>query len=118
MSPDMMQKTFDVPAGTAVPTVSFTLTKDTLDGYDLHVTTTNFTLTPQNINQTPVVDQGHFHFYIDGTLYVVFGDWYHIPSTELPPGKHTVTVSLNANDHSVFWANGQNIQSTQTVDTY
>ena len=28
--------------------------------------TTNFTLTPQNINQTPVVDQGHIHLYIDG----------------------------------------------------
>ncbi len=118
MSTDMMQKTFDIPAGTPVPTVSFKLTKDALDGYDLYATTTNFTFTPQLINQAPVADEGHIHLYVDGTLYVVFGNWYHIPGAELPPGKHVVTVSLNANDHSVFWANGQTIQDTQTIDTY
>lgn len=98
-----------------VPTVFFTIVRDTLDGWDLHVTTTNFTWTPQNINQAPVADEGHAHLYIDGALTVLFGPWYHIPSTELPPGKHEITVSLNANDHSVFSANGQNVQETQAL---
>lgn len=118
MSPDMMQKTFDVPMGVSVPTISWTLTKDTLDGYDLYASTTNFTFTPQLINQAPIVDQGHIHLYIDGVLYVVFSNWYHIDSADLPPGKHTITVSLNANDHSVFWANGNDIEETQTINTY
>jgi len=98
-----------------IPTVSFTIVKDTLDGWDLHVDTTNFTWTPQNINQAPVADQGHAHLYIDGVLTVLLGPWYHINGDVLPPGRHTVTVSLNANDHSVFSADGRNIQETQTL---
>src|SRR5665213_1044923 len=46
-----------------VPTVSFVIAKDTLDGWDLHVLTTNFKWTPQNINEAPVADQGHAHLY-------------------------------------------------------
>ncbi|MDR3558380.1 MAG: hypothetical protein P4L61_02510 [Candidatus Pacebacteria bacterium] len=110
-----------VPAGilasttALVPTVSFTIVKDALDGWDLHVTTANFTWTPQNINQAPIADEGHAHLYIDGALTVLLAPWYHVNSNVLPPGKHTVTVSLNANDHSVFSTDGQNIQETQTL---
>ena len=61
-----------VPSGilasttTPIPTVSFTITKDALDGWDLHVVTTDFTWTPQYINQAPIADEGHAHLYIDG----------------------------------------------------
>jgi hypothetical protein len=116
-----MGMTTVVPAGilasttAPVPTVSFTIVKDALDGWDLHIQTTNFIFTPQNINKAPVADEGHAHLYIDGNLTVLLGPWYHISSAALPPGKHLVTVSLNANDHSVFSANGQNVEQTQTL---
>jgi hypothetical protein len=116
MSSGMMMKTFYLDnTGAPVPTVSFTLTKDTLDGWDLHINTTNFTFTPQNINQAPIADQGHVHLYIDGNLTVVFGPWFHISGDQLPPGTHTIVVSLNANDHSIFSYGGKNIQAMQTL---
>jgi hypothetical protein len=117
-----MATTSVVPAGilasttAPIPTVSFTVVKDTLDGWDLHIMTTNFTFTPLNINQAPIADEGHAHLYIDGNLTVLLGPWYHIDGAILPPGKHTITVSLTANDHSVFSANGQPIQQTQTLE--
>lgn len=115
MPPGMMMKVFSLDtAGVPIPTVSFTIAKDSFDGWDLHVDTTNFTFTPQNINQAPVADEGHVHLYIDGKLTVLLGPWYHIDSSVLPPGKHTISVSLNANDHSAFSYQGQNIQSMQT----
>ena len=102
----------DTPA--TVPTVSFTLTKDSAnDGWNLHILTTNFAFTPENENGKPVPNEGHAHLYIDGALSVVYGPWYHIDS--LSPGTHTVTVSLNANDHSIFTANGVKIQQVQQV---
>ena len=113
--------TMIVPAGilasttAPIPTVDFTLLKDTLDGWDLHIATTNFTWTPQNINQTPIADEGHAHLYIDGNLTVLFAPWYHIDGSVLFPGKHAITVSLNANDHSVFSANGKPVQMTKTL---
>ncbi len=122
MSMSAMQQTFELASSTApggiiapVPTISFTLTKDTLDGWDLHIDTTNFTWTPQNINQAPVADQGHAHLYIDGNLIVLLAPWYHIESALLPPGTHTVTVSLNANDHSVFSYHNKYIEVSQTL---
>jgi len=116
--PGMVMKTFDIPTGIPIPTIDFTIVKDTLDGYDLHITTTNFTFTPQNINQAPIADQGHVHLYIDNTLVVLLAPWYHIDSSALPSGKHTITVSLNANDHSLFTFQGKPIEATQTLYTY
>jgi hypothetical protein len=111
MSPAMMQKFTDIPAGTPVPTVDFTITKDAVGGYDLHVVTTNFLFTPELINTAAIPDQGHAHLYIDGALTIVLAPWYHINS--LAPGIHTIAVSLNANDHSVFAVSGKDIEVTK-----
>jgi hypothetical protein len=111
MSMGMMQKYTDIPAGDPVPTVDFTLTKDVVGGYDLHVITTNFTFTPELINTAPIADQGHAHLYIDGQLTILLAPWYHLDS--LAPGMHTIEVSLNANDHSVFAVAGQDIEVTK-----
>jgi hypothetical protein len=108
MNPDMMQKFTDIPPNDPVPTVDFTLTKDVVGGYDLHVETTNFTFTPELINTAPIIDQGHAHLYIDGQLTILLAPWYHINA--LAPGIHTIAVSLNANDHSVFAVVGQPIE--------
>lgn len=111
MDPGMMQKFTDIPAGDPVPTVSFTITKDAVGGYDLHVETTNFAFTPELINTDAIPDQGHAHLYIDGQLTILLAPWYHIAA--LAPGIHTIAVSLNANDHSVFAVHGQPIQATE-----
>ena len=119
MSAGMMQKLYPLDnANVPLPTVSFTLTRGLPDGWYLHITTTNFEFTPQNINQAAVADQGHVHLYIDGALTVVLGPWYHVPGTEVPPGKHTVTVALAANDHSEFADNGKPIEATQILYVY
>lgn len=112
--PAMVQKTYEVPPGDPVPTVDFDLMKDTLDGWDLHIITSNFTFTPEKINTDPESGEGHAHLYIDDQLIVVLGNWYHIDS--IPPGRHTIRVSLNNNDHSVYSVGGKYIQAEKTMD--
>ena len=112
----MMLKTFpldSIDSSTTVPTVSFNISKDPNDGWNLHIITTNFTFTPQNVNLAPVANEGHAHLYVDGNLIVVYGPWFHID--DLSAGTHTITVSLAANDHSLFTYNGAKIQATQQV---
>ena len=114
--PGMVMKSFPLDAvdtDATVPTVHFVLTKDALDGWNLHITTTNFTFTPEKENQAPVANEGHAHLYINGVLTVVYSPWFHIDS--LPAGTDTVTVSLNANDHSIFTYKGIKVQEVQTV---
>ncbi len=88
MDPAMMQKETELQPNDAVPTVSYTIIKDAVGGYDLHITTTNFTFTPQNINGVAVADQGHAHLYIDGQLSII-----------LSPGS-TLTQSRQASTQS------------------
>jgi hypothetical protein len=115
----MMQQMYPLDtAHVPIPTLSFTLTPGAPDGWYLHIVTSHFTFTPQNINGAPVADEGHAHLYIDGALTVVLGPYFHIPAAMMPPGKHTITVSLNANDHSVFAYQGNTIQATQTFYAY
>jgi hypothetical protein len=111
----MTLKTFDVPASETTPTIVMELKKDTMDGWDLHVVTAHFTFTPQKINGAPVAGEGHVHLYIDNTLYVMLGPWYHIDGSQISPGTHTITVTLNNNDHSVYAVNGKYIQAQQQV---
>jgi hypothetical protein len=109
----MMLKTFDVASGEPVPTIRYTIESDGADGWNVHIFTTNFTFTPQNINGEPVAGEGHVHLYIDGVLTVVFGPWYHIDT--LASGKHSIEVSLNNNDHSVYSFEGKYIEATSTL---
>jgi hypothetical protein len=112
----MTLKTFALKPTDPVPTVNFTITRDpvAMGGWDVHITTTNFLFTPQNVNQAPVADQGHAHIYVDDKMYVVYGNWYHLD--DIPAGKHVVTVSLMTNDHSIFSKNGTYIEATTTIE--
>ena len=111
----MAVKTYPVDPSGPVPTVSFVITQDpaAMGGWDVRASTTNFTFTPQNVNQAPVPNQGHIHIYVDGTLYVSYSPWYHLG--DLAPGQHIVTVALAANDHSIFTLNGNYIQTQKTI---
>lgn len=57
----------------------------------------------------PHVDgQGHGHLYVDGTkLATIFGPMYLID--QLPAGEHTISVTLNANDHATLTLNDEPI---------
>ncbi len=94
---------FDIPAENA-PTVVLTVTPDAAIGYNVHMETTNFTWTPENVNLERVAGEGHAHIYVDG---VKIGRFYgpdaHI--TAGGPGS-TFVVYLAANDHSEFAVDG------------
>lgn len=111
----MVVKTYVVNPTGLVPTIDFDITQDptSMGGWDVHIITTNFTFTPENVNKAPIPNQGHVHLYIDGTLYVVYGPWYHLD--DLSKGEHTITVALAANDHSIFLLNGSYIQKQKTI---
>ncbi len=109
----MTTKTYNVTAGESIPTVSFQIIPEQKDGYDIHITTTNFNFTPEHIDQAPAANEGHVHLYLDGALIVVLGNWYHLNA--LPSGNHQIRVALANNDHSLYAVNGQSIEAVQTL---
>lgn len=104
----------NVPAGPNAPTLAIVLHKDTMSGVNLEIQTTNFTFSPETVNQANIDGSGHAHVYVNGKkLSRVYGNWFHI--TDLSAGDHTIMVELNANSHGPIQVDGTPLQATQTV---
>jgi len=91
--------TVSVAANENAPTLAIALHQDPMAGWNLEVITTNFRFAPEHASMDNVDGEGHAHVYINGEkLGRLYSSWMHIGA--LPKGEVTVTVSLNANNHS------------------
>ena len=100
-------------------TVSAT-TRPAPSGVLLHLRTTGYRWAPQHMSPTHgkgqvVQGEGHGHVYLDGAttpLTMVVGPWTYL---KLTPGRHTLRITLNANDHNPWTWKGKPVQTTITV---
>ena len=100
--------------GSPIPTINIWIEADPMSGWNLHLKTDNFRFTPKNVNLDAVANEGHAHIFVDGyKMARVYGNWYHLKA--LTPGKHEVSVSLNANDHSEWSVDGKVISAKQII---
>ena len=106
--------TYEMPAATA-PRVQLELTPLVYGGYNLRVQTENFRFTPQNIDTAPVAGEGHAHLYLDGVKIArLYGEWFFIEA--LPADAATLSVTLYANDHSAFAADGERVSASVALE--
>lgn len=104
----------DIPAGPSAPTLAITLHPDTMSGLNLQIQTTNFTFSPETVNQEHIPNTGHAHVYVDGKKRSrIYGNWFHI--TGLASGEHRIKVELNTNSHGVISVDGTPVTVEQTV---
>jgi hypothetical protein len=116
MSAIHMHTVLEVGTSVPVPTVSVVAIEDAKDGYNLHITTENYTFTPENVNEESVQNQGHGHIYVNDTkVSRLYGNWFNLPTSELQDGENLIKVTLNANDHSEWVKDGMHIFSTVAV---
>lgn len=88
--------------------------EDSMGGYNVSISTENFTFTPNNAGGKNVENQGHAHIYVDGKkVGRVYGDWYYLPALE--EGEHTITVALTNNDHTPVVVDGQEVEASIDV---
>jgi hypothetical protein len=89
-------------------------------GVLVHARTRHFRWAPEHMSPVHgegkvIRGEGHGHIYVDGatmpTLMIV-GPWTYLP---LQPGKHTVRVTLNANNHEEYQLHGHTVQDTVHV---
>lgn len=103
-----------VEATDPVPVIAINAMPDAKSGFNLSITATNFRFTPESVNGDHVPGEGHGHLYVDGIKTArLYGPWFHVAGLE--PGEHTLSVTLNANDHRVYAHNGVSISDTVTV---
>ncbi|MBF2049232.1 MAG: hypothetical protein EDM05_054595 [Leptolyngbya sp. IPPAS B-1204] len=116
LSDDHEHGSLEVPTDQPIPTVNLIVHPDSRRGWNLEVQVTNFRFAPERVNQaSSSTNEGHAHLYVNGVKQTrLYGNWYYLES--LPPGKHQITVSLNANGHEALMYNGQPIQATAAIE--
>lgn len=104
----------EVSADQPVPRVSLAIAADPIGGWNLQITTENWRFAPERVNTSSLSTEGHAHLYVNGEKVTrIYSEWYYLPS--LPPGEHTLTVSLNANGHEALTYQGQPIEASVVV---
>lgn len=112
----MVHPMLEVDYSLPLPSVALEVFKDKKDGYNLHLVTENFVLTPEKVNTDPIQGEGHAHVYVNGVkVSRLYSDWYNLSSADLEEGENTVMVTLNANDHSEWSMDGQHVYATAQV---
>jgi hypothetical protein len=107
--------TIELSGEQATPTLRLIAHPDARHGWNLEVQVTDFRFAPERVNQASTPNEGHAHLYINGEKITrLYSNWYYLES--LPPGRHEVTVSLNANGHEALTINGQPIQATVEIE--
>jgi len=113
MAHEMQHGMLEVPA-VGAPQVAITVEQDPMDGWNVTLSTSNFTFTPQMVNGENVDNTGHAHLYVDGVKIArLYGPNFHIPF--LPVGEHEISVNLSSNDHSYYVIDGNRIAARTTV---
>ena len=98
------------------PIIKLKLEKDTMDGFNLIIKTSNFTFAPEKVNQTNDANEGHAHIYINDRKIRQYSPYFHISNNLLQNGENKIRVGLHANDHSHFVVNMKKIQKSLVIN--
>lgn len=94
--------------------LSIDLRADPMGGWTLHIQPTGFRFAPEHASGPHVPGEGHAHVNANGEKIArAYGPWLHIAS--LPPGRVTVSVSLNTNDHRPISVDGEPLEAKVIV---
>jgi hypothetical protein len=98
---------------TKAPTVQLIAEKDLKSGWNITIVTTNFAFAPDKVNTAHTEGEGHAHLYVDGQKQRIYCPFIHLDG--LKPGRHTLRVTLNGNDHREYAVKGQNVEDTVVI---
>lgn len=104
-----------LPGGADAPTLGIAVEKDPVSGWNLQMKTAHFTFAPEHAGSAHVPGEGHVHVYANGVkIGRFYGSWVHLD--DLPPGRVTLEVTLNANDHRPLAVDGAPVASRAIID--
>lgn len=109
------RKTIEIDPSQKVPSVDLVVHPDAIKGWNLEAKVANFRFAPEHVNTAAKSGEGHAHLYLNGKKIArLYGSWYYLEN--LPPGKNTITIGLNANSHEAFTSNGKLVQDAEIIN--
>jgi len=118
-----------VPNDVSKMSLSLSLVKDAMSGYNLTLLTKRYVLTPppSNMDMSELMGlsidnqsgflEGHAHLYINGDkIQRIYGPNIHLPETLFKAGTNSISVTLNNHGHMYWTIEGKKVVSTLYVD--
>lgn len=91
--------------------------KDTMSGYNIKLATSNFKFSPEEVGGPVTQNAGHIHVYVnDVKVGRGYSAWYHIPDSYFKTGTNTISVTLNANNHNVWWSKKGTLEARANIE--
>ena len=113
MAHEMQHGLLEVPA-VGAPQVAITVEQDPVNGWNVTLSTNNFTFTPQMVNGENVDNTGHAHLYVEGVKIArLNGQHYYIPVLHVD--DNGISVNLSGNDRSYYVIDGNRIAARTIV---
>lgn len=115
MNPEPVEAASDAP----IPGVRIVEAKrDLMGAYSVRIETSNFTFTPNRVDDESVPNEGHAHVYVNNEkVGREYAEWIYVPASffsESEPNR--ITVTLNANTHGEWTYLNNPIQDTRVVN--
>ena len=99
--------------GGPAPTIKLGLKADIGNALNLLIDVDGFTFTPERVNMTAQQGTGHAHIYLNGEKIArAYGPWFLIPTALR---GDIIRVTLNADNHAPWGANGVPLAAEITV---
>lgn len=97
-----------------LPGIWMEITKDPVDGYNIHFNTVNFHFAPEHVNTEPMMGEGNVNLYINGEKVArVYSEYFHVDLKD--PGNYEIMATLNANDLSEYCYQGTPISARENL---
>jgi len=91
--------------------------KDTMSGFNIKLDTSNFRFSPEQVGGPVTQNAGHVHVYVnDVKVGRGYSAWYHIPDSYFKTGTNTISVTLNANNHNVWWSKKGTLEARANIE--
>lgn len=103
---EVHQHSMQVVPTNKIPKIELLITRDPMDGINVHLNLDNYTLNAPSADNTNLeyakddILQGHAHVFINGNKYLrTYATDFHIPASALKQGVNQIAVSLNSHKH-------------------
>lgn len=98
------------------PNLDISVYPDRATGHNIRINVENFVFAPENVNQHHIEGEGHAHVYIDGEkVDRVYNNYFYLYKLPSKGQEYNLTVSLHANDHRMYFYDGEPIKDSQLI---
>jgi hypothetical protein len=118
-SSEHLEKELVNPNVYAPKIVKLEATKDSVSGYNIKISTANFKFSPENVGKDVQQNQGHIHIYVNGNkVGRGYSNFYHIPGNFFTTATNTISVTLNANNHNIWWSKKGTLEARANLEIF